>query len=95
VITPQSQNVHQLPRKRISQWSPIRWQTAYYYVFRSRNILTELVGNQKPTCLCIKMELFHVNCIHFREAAFIHQGQAQLFTGNGVSFHMCSAVEVA
>ena len=38
---------------------------------------------------------FHVNCIHFREAVFVHVGQARLCTGNGVSFHMCSAVEVA
>jgi len=38
---------------------------------------------------------FHVNCIHFRTAVFVRVGSAQLCTGNGVSFCMCSAVEVA
>jgi len=41
------------------------------------------------------MIFFHVNSIHFRGAAFVHVGQAQLCTGNGVSFYMCSAVDVA
>jgi len=38
---------------------------------------------------------FHVNCIHVRGAVFVHVGSAQLCMGNGVSFYMCSAVEVA
>ena len=38
---------------------------------------------------------FHVNCIHVRGAVFVYVGSAQLFTENGVSFYMCSAVEVA
>jgi len=40
---------------------------------------------------------FHVNCIHFRGAVFVHVGwgSAQLCTENGVSFYMCSSVEVA
>ena len=38
---------------------------------------------------------FHVNCIHFRGAVFVHVRLAQLCTGKGVSFHMCNAVEVA
>jgi len=38
---------------------------------------------------------FHVNCIQFHGAVFIHVGSAQLCTENGVSFYMCSAVEVA
>ena len=38
---------------------------------------------------------FHVNCIHFREAVFVHVGPAQLCTENGIWFYMCSAVEVA
>jgi len=67
----------------------------YFYVFCSKNILTELFGYKQPTCLCIKMEFFHVNCIHFRAAVFAHVGLPQLCTGNGVSFYMCSAVEVA
>ena len=29
---------------------------------------------------------FHVNCIHFRRAVFVHAGLAQLCTGNDVSF---------
>jgi len=41
------------------------------------------------------MEIFHVNCIHFRGAVFVHVGQAQLCTGNGFLFCMCSAAEVA
>jgi len=67
----------------------------YFYVFCSKNILTKLVGYQQPTCFCIKMEFFHVNCIHFRGAVFAHVWSAQLCKGNGVSFYMCSAVEVA
>ena len=35
---------------------------------------------------------FHVNCIHFRGAVFVHVGSAQMCTENGVSFYMCSAV---
>ena len=37
---------------------------------------------------------FHVNCIHFRGAVFVHVGSTQLCTENGVSFYMCSVVEV-
>ena len=95
MVTPQSQNAHKLPHKRTSQYSPIRGQIAYFYVFCSKNILTKPVGYQQRTCLCIKMEFFHVNYIHFRGAVFVHVGQAKLCTGNGVSFYMCSAVEVA
>jgi len=29
---------------------------------------------------------FHVNCIHFRAAVFVHVGPAQFNTENGVSF---------
>jgi len=68
---------------------------AYFYVICSKNFLTKLVGYPQRTCLCIKMEFFHVNFIHFRGAVFVHVGQAQLCTGNGVSFYMCRAVEVA
>jgi len=56
MVTPQSQNVHKLPQKRISQWSPICWQMAYFYMFCSKNILTKQVGYQQPTCRCVKME---------------------------------------
>ena len=38
---------------------------------------------------------FHVKCIHFYGAVFALVGLAQLCTDNGVSFYMCSAVEVA
>ena len=38
---------------------------------------------------------FHVNCIRFRGAVLVRVGSAQLCTENGVSFYMCSAVEVA
>ena len=38
---------------------------------------------------------FNVNYIRFRGAVFVHVGSAQLCTGNGVSFYMRSAVEVA
>jgi len=38
---------------------------------------------------------FDVNCFHFRAVVFDHVGWAQLCTKNGVSFHTCSAVEVA
>jgi len=67
MVTPQSQNIHKLPQKRISQQSEIRWQMVYFYV----------------------------NCIHFRGAVFVHVWEAQLCMEIGVSFYMCSAVEVA
>jgi len=38
---------------------------------------------------------FHVHCIHFRRAVFVYVRLAQLCTRNGVSFYMCSAVELA
>ena len=74
---------------------------AYFYVFCSKNILTKLDGYQQPTVsiwnrwLQVEPFRFHVNCIHFRGAVFVHVGPEQLCTGNGVSFYMCSAVEVA
>ena len=37
---------------------------------------------------------FHVNCIHFRGVVLVHVGSAQLCTENGVSFYLCSVVEV-
>jgi len=42
------------------------------------------------------MELFrfHVNCIRFRGAVFVHVGWAQFCTGIGVSVYICTAVEV-
>jgi len=61
----------------------------------------KIVGYQQPTCLCVKMiswlETFHfnVNCIHFHGTVFVHVGSAQLRTENGISFYMCSAVDVA
>jgi len=30
MVTPQSQNVHKLPQKRISRYSPIGWQMVYF-----------------------------------------------------------------
>ena len=33
-----------------------RWKMVHFYVLCSKNILTKLVGNQQPTCLCVKME---------------------------------------
>jgi len=51
MVTPQSQNVHTLPQKRI------RFLLAYgLFVFCNKNILEKLVGYQQPTCLCVKME---------------------------------------
>jgi len=104
MFTPQSQNVHKLPQKRISQYghqSVGRW--FIFYVLCSKNILKKLFGYQQPTCLCVSVSRwnswlekirFHVNCIHFRGAVFVHVGSAQLRTENGVSLYMCSAVEV-
>jgi len=74
---------------------------AYSYVFCSKNILTKLVGYQQPIVSVLRWNSwlepfrFHVKCIHFRGAVFVHLGSAQLCTGNGVSIYMCSAVEVA
>jgi len=38
---------------------------------------------------------FHVKCINFRGAVFVHVGPAQLCMENSVSIYMWSAVEVA
>jgi len=52
-----------------------------FFVFCSKNIVTKLVGYEQATCLCVEMEFvfgticFHVNCIHFRGAVFIHVGR--------------------
>jgi len=61
----------------------------------------KLVGYQQPTCLCVSWNSwlesfrFHVNCIHFRGAVFVHLGPAQLCMENCASIYMWSAVEVA
>jgi len=58
-----------------------------FFVFCSRNILTKLVGYQQPVVSVSRwnswLELFrfHVNCIHFRVALFVHVGSAQLLYG--------------
>jgi len=74
---------------------------AYFNVFCSKNILTKLVGYQQPACLCVKME-FVVGTISLlcelyslSWSCFLRVGSAQLCAGNGFSFYMCSAVEVA
>jgi len=43
----------------------------------------------------LKQFRFHVNCIYFDATVFVHVGPAQSCAENGVSIHMCSAVEVA
>jgi len=60
----------------------------------------KLVGYQQPTCLCVMME-FVVGTISLScelsslsKAAFVHVRPAELWTENGVSIYMCSAVEV-
>ena len=51
-----------------------------FYVLFSKNILMTLVGSQQSTCFCVKVNScleifrFHVNCIHFRGAVFVHVG---------------------
>jgi len=75
---------------------------AYFCVFCGKNILTKLVGyiisplvSASRWNLWLETYRFHVNCIHFRGADFVHVGSAQLCTENGISFYICSAVEVA
>ena len=77
-----------------------RW--LIFCVFCGKNILTKLVGyiisllvSVSRWNLWLEINRFHVNCIHFRGAAFVHVGSAQLCTENGISFYICSAVEVA
>jgi len=72
MLTPQSQNVHKLPQKRISQWSPNRWTMVYFYVLCNKNILMKLVGYQQPILVSVSWRnswwetfRFHVNCVHF------------------------------
>jgi len=63
--------------------------------------LMKLVGYQQPTCLWVMMEfvvgdisLLCELCSLFK-AAFVHARPSQLCTENGITIHMCSAVEVA
>jgi len=44
MVAPQSQNIHKLPQKRISQKSPNRWKMVYFYVLCSKNTLMKPVG---------------------------------------------------
>jgi len=100
MVTPQSQNVHKLPQNGLvsSHQSVGKWLLVY--VFCSKNILSKLIGYQQPTVsiwnrwMEVEPFRFYVNCIHFRGAVFVHVGSAQLCKKNGVSFYMCSAVEV-
>jgi len=72
-----------------------------FCVLFSKNILLKPVGYQQPTRLCVKMEFVAATIspsyelYSLSKAAFVHVGLVQLCTGNGVSFYMCSAVEVA
>jgi len=58
------------------------------------------VGYQQPTCLCVKMEFVFgtvsLSCeLHSLSwSCFRSCGVGALCTENGVSFYMCSAVEV-
>jgi len=54
MVTPQSQNVHKTPQKRISHQSVGRW--FIFYVLCTKNILMKIVGYQPFACLCVKME---------------------------------------
>jgi len=73
----------------------------YFYVLFNTNILMKLVGYQQPTCLCAMMEFVvgttSLSCglCSLSKAAFVHVRPAQLWTENGISIYMCSAVEVA
>jgi len=56
-----------------------------FYGFCSKNILTKLVAYHQPTCRCVSVGnswlatfRFHVNCIDFHGAVFVHVGPAQL-----------------
>jgi len=73
----------------------------YFYVLCNKNILMKLVGyHQQPTCLCVMMEfvvgIISLSCelCSLSEASFVHVRAEQLCTENGISFYMCSAVEV-
>jgi len=46
MVTPQSQNVHKLPQKRISRQSRKRWNMVYFHVLCNKNILMKQVGYQ-------------------------------------------------
>jgi len=73
----------------------------YFYVLCSKNILMKLVGYQQPTCLCVMTEFLigsiSLSCklCSLSKTAFVHVRPAQLYTENGISIYMCSAVEVA
>jgi len=73
----------------------------YFYVLCSKNILRKLVGYEQPTGLCVQMEfvvgtiLLSCELFSLSKAAFVHVRPPQVYTENGVSIYMCSAVGVA
>jgi len=54
----------------------------------------KLYGYQQLTYFCVRME-FVVGTTSLHAAVCVHVRSAQLRSGNGVLFCMCSAVEVA
>jgi len=72
----------------------------YFYMFRSKDILTKLVAYHQPICLCVKMAFvvgtISLSCeLFFSGAVFVHERSTELCAENSVSFHMRSPVEVA
>jgi len=67
MLTPQSQNVHKLPQKQISQQSPNRWEMVYFFVLCNKNILkiNSLLVSVSWQNSWLEPFRFHVNCVHF------------------------------
>jgi len=85
MVTTQSQNVHKLPQKRISQLlkSVDKWFIFMCFVVRIfwRNWLAinSLLVSLSIWNSWLEPFRFHVNCIHFRAAVFVHVRTAQLW----------------
>jgi len=92
MVSTQSQNVHKLPQKRISQNTNPLANGFIFHVFCSKNILTKLIGCLQPTCLCVNMELvagsgtISLSCelYSLSWSCFRSCGSAKLCTENGV-----------
>jgi len=98
MVTPQSQNVHKLPQKRMSQKSPNRWKMVYFYVLCSKNILMKLFLAMNSLLVSVsrwnswlEQLRFHVNCVHFLKLLSFLWGR-QTCVRKTVFLFMCAAL---
>jgi len=105
MVTPPSQSVRKLPKKRIIPESPDYSQSVgRWYIFKKlpfrKNFLSQR-GYHQPPCRCVKMEFavgtFSLSCELFSHpgTCFRSRGASTVKYGKCFSIQMRSAVEVA